>query len=730
MNKAGVFDKKDVKSFIRDIANAVGKAKEEAKGASIEMPTNGNLMNNNSVIVYELPIKFTGDVIGLGEEIAKQLYNIIGSAKVTEVKCVPTSNKKGSVLTLSIIGPDLVAQTKKTESTEENIVKVKSNEVGVCPLCNSDNLDYDVMEVVDTGVEYPWTCNDCGAEGTEFYNISFSEVRAIASGKDGEDTDIIGYEEGICPECGGNIDYGEASPEGGSLGYEYDCPNCGGSGTEWYDLKFVTQVLDGYPDATLVVESKQSLDEVEVLDISDRISKKQEDVTDEANEDNIEDTDTENEEEEDIDLNETISLLDMALREVPNTGVEDWGKDDELLFTADTVKLFSNLKTDELEIPKYYYDNSSDDDWSNGIDDYLFDMYGTTSDDGEGNNTYNWSAPLTHHVEYTTYNTDDAFLVKASIHRSGDVRGNYTTEFLLSFDSADDFYEDVLEIISTELYHIVEVNGKEYRVTPSMFSEYVDVYAEDTTQSWENVVVTNKEELAKLVSNSDNEEIEENKKIDLQEAYDKLSDEDIKTLKRFGHEDEDIPQIQEALLKTKFTYCEDDKEVREISAQEAVELLGKEQFLSGLGRSAYHYTAYRKINDNTGVSFDSFALFENKSTEAHNKIEEVSSDVYEKIKNEPRTEKYAQGLSLRDEIINAWKNNDLATAYTKWSELFDLFSTGYDNEGNRTADFNEEQATRDLIELTSITDTIEDKCVYAVTDYGKRKAYRAQGFDA
>ena len=43
---SGVFEDEDAKSFIRDIANAVGKAKEEAKGASIEMPTTWELMNN------------------------------------------------------------------------------------------------------------------------------------------------------------------------------------------------------------------------------------------------------------------------------------------------------------------------------------------------------------------------------------------------------------------------------------------------------------------------------------------------------------------------------------------------------------------------------------------------------------------------------------------------------------------------------------------------------------
>lgn len=119
---------------------------------------------------------------------------------------------------------------------------------------------------------------------------------------------------------------------------------------------------------------------------------------------------------------------------------------------------------------------------------------------------------------------------------------------------------------------------------------------------------------------------------------------------------------------------------------------------------------------------DKKALVNNQKTEA------ISPDAYNRIKNEPRSENYNKGLKIRDEIVTAWKNNDLETAYAKWDELHSLFSNGYDDEGNQTADWSEEQSLRDMIELTSITDTIEDKCVYDVTDYGKEKAYKEMGY--
>ena len=118
---------------------------------------------------------------------------------------------------------------------------------------------------------------------------------------------------------------------------------------------------------------------------------------------------------------------------------------------------------------------------------------------------------------------------------------------------------------------------------------------------------------------------------------------------------------------------------------------------------------------------------ENKEENKEIKVE-ADKNLYDKIEQEPRTEKFEKGLKIKDEIVNAWKDNDLKTAYAKWEELYDLFSVGYDNNGNRTKDFTEEQALRDMIELTKITDQIEDKCVYDVTDYGKAQAYKKMGY--
>lgn len=48
-------------------------------------------------------------------------------------------------------------------------------EEGKCPKCGNYNLDYDPMEIEGNSVYYPWTCEDCGATGKEWYNLEFSE---------------------------------------------------------------------------------------------------------------------------------------------------------------------------------------------------------------------------------------------------------------------------------------------------------------------------------------------------------------------------------------------------------------------------------------------------------------------------------------------------------------------------------------------------------------------------
>ena len=48
-----------------------------------------------------------------------------------------------------------------------------------CPKCNSEDLDYQSSDVNEEGISYPYTCNGCGFEGMEWYDVKFSSHLTI-----------------------------------------------------------------------------------------------------------------------------------------------------------------------------------------------------------------------------------------------------------------------------------------------------------------------------------------------------------------------------------------------------------------------------------------------------------------------------------------------------------------------------------------------------------------------
>lgn len=52
-------------------------------------------------------------------------------------------------------------------------------------------------------------------------------------------------EEGKCPKCGHyNLNYEELKIQDNSVYYPWECPDCGASGKEWYELNFSEQELN------------------------------------------------------------------------------------------------------------------------------------------------------------------------------------------------------------------------------------------------------------------------------------------------------------------------------------------------------------------------------------------------------------------------------------------------------------------------------------------------------
>lgn len=85
----------------------------------------------------------------------------------------------------------------------------------------------------------------------------------------------------------------------------------------------------------------------------------------------------------------------------------------------------------------------------------------------------------------------------------------------------------------------------------------------------------------------------------------KLTWNDKAMLLNIGHPESDFGQIEEASRRTTYEY-----DGRQIDREEAITLLGRFSYLSGLGRSAFHGSAVQLTPEERPVYFDSSRLFE------------------------------------------------------------------------------------------------------------------------
>ena len=86
----------------------------------------------------------------------------------------------------------------------------------------------------------------------------------------------------------------------------------------------------------------------------------------------------------------------------------------------------------------------------------------------------------------------------------------------------------------------------------------------------------------------------------------KLTNEDKALLLDWGYTEKDFAQIEEAFKKSKTTYTLGSQR---IVREKAIAVLGRRNYLSGIARSAFHYTAARETADGQFVYFDSSKLF-------------------------------------------------------------------------------------------------------------------------
>ena len=48
--------------------------------------------------------------------------------------------------------------------------------MGECPICGSDNIEYGDHELTGDSIGYEFTCNDCGAESIEWFDVVYANT--------------------------------------------------------------------------------------------------------------------------------------------------------------------------------------------------------------------------------------------------------------------------------------------------------------------------------------------------------------------------------------------------------------------------------------------------------------------------------------------------------------------------------------------------------------------------
>lgn len=92
----------------------------------------------------------------------------------------------------------------------------------------------------------------------------------------------------------------------------------------------------------------------------------------------------------------------------------------------------------------------------------------------------------------------------------------------------------------------------------------------------------------------------------------KLTKSDKQYLLSINESEQYFPQIEAAMETTKYELTDADgrQTIRSLTRDEAIDLLGRETWLNGLDRSAFHWTAMRQTKDGQNyILFDSSKLF-------------------------------------------------------------------------------------------------------------------------
>ena len=145
-----------------------------------------------------------------------------------------------------------------------------------------------------------------------------------------------------------------------------------------------------------------------------------------------------------------------------------------------TIDVLENLVP--YEVDNFIgYDFEKEEDMEIDFDEYL-ELY--EYEEIKSDNSYNWLAPLTNHINYRIYESKamDDIIVELSVHKYGDVRCNYTEDCYLKFQNDFEFYEALGEANKGLL---INKDNKQYNIYINIFSDCPDIEICDTDNEYE-----------------------------------------------------------------------------------------------------------------------------------------------------------------------------------------------------------------------------------------------------
>ena len=162
-----------------------------------------------------------------------------------------------------------------------------------------------------------------------------------------------------------------------------------------------------------------------------------------------------------------------------------------------TIDVLENLKPYEVD-DFIGYDFEKELEMEIDFDEYL-ELY--EYEEIKNDNTCNWLAPLTNHINYRIYESKamDDIIVELSVHRFGDVRCNYTEECYLKFQNDYEFYEVLIE----SRKNLVTIkDDKRYDIYIDVLSDYPEIEICDIDNEYESVYGREAYELFEELLNS------------------------------------------------------------------------------------------------------------------------------------------------------------------------------------------------------------------------------------